>query len=246
MKTLRFERSQMPLLEYGISKLPLTVGRGTDCDIVLLDEEISRKHCKVDEIEGQLVLIDLQSRNGIFYKGQKVSSAPLEAETSPSIASWNICVQNDVQREQEKTVYLATPTLLGADTNSQPSSSSCRWILEAKDAEGNTSHLFLSEKTYIIGQDKNCDVCLNDPYLSRKHCSIVVKQNSLEVKDLESTNGTKINGISIRKSVITSKTQIELGKSSISLKPRDEKMHHPIALKSFGRLLGESQSMKLL
>lgn len=57
----------------------LTVGRGTECGIVLHDRQSSRQHCRF-EVKGEtLVVKDLGSRNGILVNGVKA----LEAELKP-------------------------------------------------------------------------------------------------------------------------------------------------------------------
>ncbi len=50
----------------------VTLGRGSQCDLVVLDAVISRAHCTVSNRSGQLVLEDLGSRNGTYCNGQKI------------------------------------------------------------------------------------------------------------------------------------------------------------------------------
>lgn len=51
---------------------PLTIGRGRSCDLVLDDERVSRVHASVDRIDDALVVIDLDSTNGIALNGLAV------------------------------------------------------------------------------------------------------------------------------------------------------------------------------
>ena len=57
--------------------LPAIVGRDADCDICLRDPWVSRLHCEFSEISGQLVVLDLESRHGIFVNGHRVRFAHL-------------------------------------------------------------------------------------------------------------------------------------------------------------------------
>lgn len=49
------------------------VGGGADCDLVLRDERVSRRHMAVREEAGRFVVRDLGSRNGTWYEGSRVS-----------------------------------------------------------------------------------------------------------------------------------------------------------------------------
>lgn len=53
------------------------------------------------------------------------------------------------------------------------------------------------EKIYILGSREDCDFCLPFRGVSRKHCRIFYKNGSWWVEDLNSTNGTYLNGIKI-------------------------------------------------
>lgn len=49
----------------------------------------------------------------------------------------------------------------------------------------------------IIGRGSHCDICISTPGVSKEHAKIVVTENSVYLQDLDSTNGTFVNGIKI-------------------------------------------------
>ncbi|HET7541473.1 MAG TPA: FHA domain-containing protein, partial [Polyangiaceae bacterium] len=53
-------------LEHPLSKTPLFVGRGSDADIVLAGPLVSRRHAEFHETEAGVVVIDLDSQNGVL------------------------------------------------------------------------------------------------------------------------------------------------------------------------------------
>ncbi len=56
----------------------LHIGRGDDVDILLMDDNVSRRHAAiVEDDEGSHALVDLDSYNGTFIDGQKVRRIPL-------------------------------------------------------------------------------------------------------------------------------------------------------------------------
>ncbi len=69
---------------------PLSLGRGSDADLVLLDGEASRLHCRLICEEGRWRIEDNQSLNGIFVNGEKVERALLQHGDSIRIGSTTI------------------------------------------------------------------------------------------------------------------------------------------------------------
>ena len=46
----------------------------------------------------------------------------------------------------------------------------------------------------IVGRDADCDVCIGSKAVSREHCAIEAEGDTLTIRDLGSTGGTKLNG----------------------------------------------------
>lgn len=53
----------------------VVLGRGSDCDVVLDDREVSRRHAVVRREADRYVLADLGSRNGTLLNGQRLQGA---------------------------------------------------------------------------------------------------------------------------------------------------------------------------
>jgi CheY-like chemotaxis protein len=61
-------------------RFPYVIGRGTDCDLQLVDPALSRRHCRLDWRDGRLVVDDLHSRNGTLVNGRKITEPSPLAE----------------------------------------------------------------------------------------------------------------------------------------------------------------------
>lgn len=57
----------------------LVLGRHRDCDVVLADSSVSRRHAEIRLVSGRFVLLDLSSTNGTWVDGQPVLQHPLTA-----------------------------------------------------------------------------------------------------------------------------------------------------------------------
>ena len=74
--------------------LPAIVGRDADCDIYLRDPWVSRLHCEFSEINGQLVVLDLESKHGIFVNGHRVRFAHLSPGDSLLVGRTRLVVED--------------------------------------------------------------------------------------------------------------------------------------------------------
>ena len=62
------------------------------------------------------------------------------------------------------------------------------------DTKGQKRRLRLEHGKTVIGRSKDCDLAIHDSSLSRKHCIIDYEGDRVLVGDLNSRNGTRING----------------------------------------------------
>jgi pSer/pThr/pTyr-binding forkhead associated (FHA) protein len=56
-----------------IDRFPFLLGRHPECDHQLYHPLVSRRHCRLTQADGQVVVHDLQSKNGTFVNGNRVS-----------------------------------------------------------------------------------------------------------------------------------------------------------------------------
>ena len=66
--------------EYPFVKDEVTIGRGRNCDIVLNDKKSSRKHAIIRKAGLNFIIKDLESANGTFVNGVKISEQELSGD----------------------------------------------------------------------------------------------------------------------------------------------------------------------
>lgn len=74
----------------------------------------------------------------------------------------------------------------------------------------------IDKERMTIGRRPSCDVHIDNMAISGQHALIVTIGNDSFLEDLDSTNGTKVNGKPIKKYVLTHGDVIELGKYQLT------------------------------
>lgn len=66
-------------------------------------------------------------------------------------------------------------------------------------------------RALVIGRSLGCDVTLSDPTVSRWHAELVRDDDRWVVRDMGSTNGTRVNGWRVRRAVLEPGDVVALG-----------------------------------
>lgn len=73
-----------------------------------------------------------------------------------------------------------------------------RQLTKAKLVYTNGEGTFNLFEATTVGRADDCDIVIENPYISSKHAMIRKKGNKFTIQDLNSTNGTFVNGKRIR------------------------------------------------
>ncbi len=80
----------------------------------------------------------------------------------------------------------------------------------------------LDEGTTMVGTHADNDLVLSDATVSRYHLEIRVRRDGIEVRDLDTTNGTKHGGVRINSIVLSAAARLRLGKhTEMDVEPVD-------------------------
>ena len=109
-----------------------------------------------------------------------------------------------IQRERDRTRELPVTAQTSAA------------YLEVIDAAGNTGQRFpLDMNRLTIGYAVTNDIHLEDDSVSRSHAEIHFDGNQYVIRDLESTNGTLVNGRRVTQHVLSENDGIQLGQTQL-------------------------------
>jgi DNA-binding NtrC family response regulator len=106
----------------------------------------------------------------------------------------------------------------------------------------------LDEGTTMVGTHADNDLVLTDVTVSRYHLEVRVRRDGIEVRDLDTTNGTKHGGTKIGQVVVTGATRLRLGKhTEVDVEPVDTNVDiGEWPSDRFGDVLGSTAPMKRL
>jgi pSer/pThr/pTyr-binding forkhead associated (FHA) protein len=88
------------------------------------------------------------------------------------------------------------------------------------------------KKTYaVIGRSRDSAVPLKDPLVSRKHAAIMFNDNAFILKDLDSTNGTYMQGAYIRQKKLAHGDKFRIGKTILQFILQDSGKDTPYEIR---------------
>jgi pSer/pThr/pTyr-binding forkhead associated (FHA) protein len=98
------------------------------------------------------------------------------------------------------------------------------WVLRAQGADANhpLSFRLMPGTVKTIGRLGAADFCLDVPLVSRLHCRVQVGADAaVEIVDLDSTNGTWIDGVRITRAPLAPGGVLRVGRVEFVLEPAE-------------------------
>jgi len=72
-------------------------------------------------------------------------------------------------------------------------------------------------RSFTIGRSKDCDIQLTDPLVSLRHARVIWDRDRWRLEDLQSRNGTYLNGARIQNAVLPAQAKITLAQGKVIL-----------------------------
>jgi DNA-binding NtrC family response regulator len=98
-----------------------------------------------------------------------------------------------------------------------------------------------------IGKAPDNDLVLSDDTVSRQHCELTRADSGIKVRDLGSTNGTKVQGARVSEAIVQPGTVLKVGEVETSLRPAVRNAEVLPSDKTwFGAAIGQSLAMRTI
>ncbi len=102
----------------------------------------------------------------------------------------------------------------------------------------------VNEGRILLGQSAVCSVRLTDRSVSRRHAALRRTVEAWRLEDLESTNGTRVNGVRIKEALLSGGELVTLGSTSFRLtRAGAAPKGAPSDARGFGRFVGASDEV---
>jgi pSer/pThr/pTyr-binding forkhead associated (FHA) protein len=166
------------------------IGRDPDDDVILEDDLVSRRHAEIRWRVGKAYLLDRGSLNGALRNAQKVRGL-VSLEDGDTL-------QFGARRYRfTMTAPIAADALeetrkVASSSASHPLNALLALVGESGAVAGRRWEL--TERTSRIGRDPAAAIIIQDPSVSRFHAQITRQPSGYYLADLESSNGTQVNG----------------------------------------------------
>jgi two-component system response regulator HydG len=99
----------------------------------------------------------------------------------------------------------------------------------------------------LVGKSPACALRLADPMVSRRHAALDLLEGQLRLLDLESTNGTFVNGVRVMDALLRGGEVIGIGGSALRVDGMGDGLAAAIGkARSFGKVVGASSAMRRL
>jgi DNA-binding NtrC family response regulator len=113
------------------------------------------------------------------------------------------------------------------------------------EGEGKGQKYTLTKNVTKIGKKEDNDLVISDNTVSRHHAEIEYKADSFLLRDLDSTNGTYVNGTRVKEVYLAPGDRIKIGRVLLEFSAFDERVKiEPYPKSEFGKLVGTSIKMR--
>jgi two-component system, NtrC family, response regulator GlrR len=99
--------------------------------------------------------------------------------------------------------------------------------------------------TCAIGSHPGNEITVDDPSISRSHCELRVEHGQIKLHDLDSTNGTILDGVRISAAFVRDGSVIQIGRSTLRVTIGADDNRLAVSSQTrFGSLVGTSWAMR--
>jgi hypothetical protein len=163
--------------------------------------------------------LHLENSSYIWFHDAKPASTNLRINITEHVLKHAISRDSRSGNESpRKANTVALPKIMPDKTGAKPN---FNYLLVPNDSS--RQNIRLVKEINVVGREEYCDIMINDSQISRKHCMLEAGEQNLKVSDLDSHNGTYVNGVLIRKGVLKVGDTISLGSYTFVLKKEQKK-----------------------
>ncbi|MGE0435180.1 MAG: FHA domain-containing protein [Planctomycetota bacterium] len=176
-------------------RVPLTVGRGSTCDLIIEGKKVSNTHTRFETLGDESWVSDLESTNGTFVNRRKLEPMqPVRIKHGDIIEVGEYRLSFKVPHEIRVEQAQAESTSVRSDLDrGYIARHTLRFVAGPRKGE----RVQMTERL-TIGRHSYNNLNLLGEKVSNYHAEIVVAGQHFLLRDLKSTNGSYVGGRTVR------------------------------------------------
>ncbi|MBN2494791.1 MAG: sigma 54-interacting transcriptional regulator [Deltaproteobacteria bacterium] len=205
-------RGSQELVTLPLDRDAFRIGRAGTNDLAVPEPTVSRMQCEIRRTDGRLLLVDT-SGNGTEVDGKRRTEVEIGPGSRIGFGALTVTL-----RSRPEAPVAETTLSSGQRTDVLPAAFAAHppggLFLVSRDERRK-----LKADSLTLGADKGNDWPVDDPYASSFHCRLVRKpeDGSWHVLDLDSTNGTFINGVQVGEARLEPGSVLRIGQAEFRL-----------------------------
>jgi pSer/pThr/pTyr-binding forkhead associated (FHA) protein len=184
-------------------------GRTEGHHIFLKDPSVARSHFRVYRNGDEYTIHDLGTSKGTLINGDRVEKGLLGQGDKVLVGEVELEFEMVDETTSTEEPVIATPAAADPTPPTAVEKVPALVIIDGKD-KGRT-FLLSGKERFKVGRALTADLKLTDGKISREHCLLETVRDHHIIIDLESSNGTVVNGERIKKTVLKEGDYIRLG-----------------------------------
>jgi DNA-binding NtrC family response regulator len=222
MPELVFFRRGEEVLRVALEPRRLVLGRAEDSDIVIPDPHVSRQQVAL-RLDGTRCLFEDLSGQGTLVTGQPLPHGELLPGADLQLGQWRA-----VLRERGPT-GAAGATRTGRLTDVQPreTDEDASVPTQLRMKQGTTEWLYQpNAHSFTLGKDPGNELVIKDRFISGRHLQVTRCEAGFHVRDLNSTNGTFLDGVRLFEAELPLNTVLRVGETELIFEPASQGQPH--------------------
>ncbi len=212
-----------PIRKFNFDQDAVCIGRDPDCEILIDNIGVSRKHATIEKANGEYILTDLKSHNGTFVRGQRIYHHQLRDGDEFFIGKYSLSFENlDIDTEpapsapevknpgmQEMTFRLdksEIEKIMGASSIGNVPK------IAQIAPESETRTVRLDKDYFFIGKAPMADLRISGAFVPWLAAVLVQEEKRFVIFSLRKRRTVIVNGQRVRKHLLADGDLFQIGR----------------------------------
>jgi transcriptional regulator with AAA-type ATPase domain len=219
----------LPVLAFEVTKDRLRLGRGRENDIVLPLPDVADRHAVISRSGGRVVIHATDGEH-VFREGRPVREADLSGGGTVGVGGYRlrwIAGGDGFEPEGIRPGIPADAGIVRVSTAEEPVPASPPagpfaapmgpLLLQVAAGPDRGLQILLDGPAVVVGRAPDSDLVLHDPTVSWRHLSVEPAGDGMRVRDLQSRNGTCVDGRRVEVGIAQPGSVVRAGRTSLRL-----------------------------